>query len=136
MLFEGEAHKRRHNEGEGVDDRAITTYSIDYMYLTEKRQCRGERWSSKNGQRKHDVGMTDHRGRGQGDWSAKAAATPGLLQELQRDMGRSRVVLKADQEVALADVQRQVVAARLGETVPMNCPVGESQRTGRVENAV
>ena len=30
--------------------------------------------------------------------------------------GGSRVVLKADQEVAIADVQRQVVAARSGET--------------------
>ena len=39
--------------------------------------------------------------------------------------GRWRVVLGADQEVAIADVQRQVVAARSGETVPMNSPVGE-----------
>ena len=37
--------------------------------------------------------------------------------------GGSRVVLKADQEVAVADVHRQVVAARSGETVPMNSPV-------------
>ena len=50
--------------------------------------------------------------------------------------GGSKVVLKADQEVAIADVQRQVVAARSGETVPMNSPVGESQSNCRVENAV
>ena len=30
------ALKRRHSEGEGVDDRAVTTYSIDCMYLTEE----------------------------------------------------------------------------------------------------
>ena len=30
------AHKRRHNEGEGVDDRAVTTYSIDFMHFTEE----------------------------------------------------------------------------------------------------
>ena len=49
--------------------------------------------------------------------------------------GASRVVLKADHE-AIADVQRHVVAVRLGETVPMNSPVGESQSNGRVEKAV
>ena len=46
------------------------------------------------------------------------------------------MVLKAAKEVAIADVQRQVVANRSGETVPMNSPVGESQSNGRVENAV
>ena len=46
------------------------------------------------------------------------------------------MVLKADQEVAVSHVQRQVVAARADETVPMNSPVGESQSNGRVENAV
>ena len=34
------------------------------------------------------------------------------------------MVLKADQEVAFAE--RQIVAVRLGATVPMNSPVGES----------
>ena len=42
--------------------------------------------------------------------------------------------MKADQEVAIADVQRQVVAVRSGETVPMSSPVGESQINGRTEN--
>ena len=50
--------------------------------------------------------------------------------------GKSRMVLKADQEAAIADVQRQVVAVRSGETVPMNnSRVGESQ-SNRVQNAV
>ena len=46
------------------------------------------------------------------------------------------MVLKADQEVAIADVQRPEVAVRWGETMPMNSPEGESQSNGRVENAV
>ena len=50
--------------------------------------------------------------------------------------GGSSLVLKADQEVAIADVQRQKVAARSGETVPINSPVGESRNNGRAENAV
>ena len=46
------------------------------------------------------------------------------------------MVLEADQEVSIADVERQVVAVRLGETVSMNSPVGKSQSNGRAENAV
>ena len=62
-------------------------------------------------------------------------------QELQRtlksrDTEGSRVFLKADQEVAVVDVQRQVVAVRSSETLPMNSPVGESLSKGRVEMEV
>ena len=46
------------------------------------------------------------------------------------------MILNADQEVAIADVQKQVVALRLCETVPVKSPVGESQSNGRVDNAV
>ena len=50
--------------------------------------------------------------------------------------GGSRVFLEADQEVAIADVQRQVVAVRLGDTVSMNIPLGELQSNGRVEEEI
>ena len=30
------AHKRRHHEGEEVEERSVTTYSIDHKYLTEE----------------------------------------------------------------------------------------------------
>ena len=45
------------------------------------------------------------------------------------------MVLKADQEVVIADVRRQV-AVRSGGTVPMNSALRESQSNGRVENVV
>ena len=48
--------------------------------------------------------------------------------------GGSRVVLKADQEGAIADVQRQVVAVRSGETVPTKAPWANRRATA--ENAV
>ena len=70
----------------------MTTCNIDQMYITEEG-CRGERWRSRDGQRKHDAGTTDHRGRGQEHWrstcaarEAKAAAIPGLLQEMQQTL--------------------------------------------------
>ena len=54
---------------------------------------------------------------GSGDpWIATRIAAD--IEEL--GYGGSRVVLKAIQEVAIADVQKQVVAVRQGETVPKN----------------
>ena len=71
--------------------------------------------------------------KGSGDpWIATRVAAD--IEEL--GSGGSRVVLKADQDVAIADEQRQVVASKKGATVPVNSPVGESQSNGRVENAV
>ena len=70
--------------------------------------------------------------KGSGDhWIAVRIAAD--IEEL--GYGGSRVVLTADQEVAIAGVQRHAVAVRSGETVPMNSPTGESQSNGRVENA-
>ena len=66
-----------------------------------------------------------------GTWIASRSAAD--IQEL--GCGDSRVP-KADLEVAIADVQRQVVAVKSGETVPMDCTVSESQSNGREENAV
>ena len=117
------AHKRRHCEGEGVDDRAVTTYSIDYMYLTEEdkaeerdgaaRTARGSTTLGRPiivGVDRKTGGVRAHRGKckGSGDpWIAtRIAAGTGELGD-----GGSRVVLKADQEVAIADVHREVVTA-------------------------
>ena len=142
------AQKRTHNERKGVDSRAVTTYSIDCMYLMEKGKEderdaeEGTASGSPTLVRSIIVGV---------DWKTGGGTrTPKEMQRQWRpwiatriaadieELGywRSRVVLKADQEVATADVQRQVVAASLGETVPMNSPVGESQSNGRVKNAV
>ena len=75
-----------------------------------------------HGQRKHDVGATDHRGRGQEDWRSggvhahqvkcKASGDPWIATRIAADIKElgyrgSRVVLKADQEVAIADAQRK-----------------------------
>ena len=87
--------------------------------------------------RKHDIGTTDYRGRGQADM--RSTRTPSEMQKQWRPpsvatriaadieefgYGGSRVVLNEDQEVAIADVQRPVVAVRSGETLPMNSSVG------------
>ena len=54
------------------------------------------------------------------------------------DLGYSsaKILLKPDREPAIVDLQRKVMAARSGETVPKHSPVGESQSKGEVENGI
>ena len=141
------AHWRRRCVGEGVDGRAVTTFCMDYMYLIEEdnaeerdggaRTARGGTTLGRptivgvdrktGGVHAHQVKST-----GSGDpWIKRIAAD---IEELGH--GGRGVVLKANQEVAITDVQRQAVAVRSDETVPMNSFVGESQSNDRVENAV
>ena len=142
------ARKWSENEGEGMDNRAVTPYSVDYVYLTEEGtedesdaeegMARGSTTLERpmivcverktGGAHAHQV-------------KCKGSGVPWVATRIAADIeelrcGRSRVVLKAAKEVAIAHVQRQVVAERSGETVSMNSAVGESQSNGRVENAV
>ena len=109
----------------------MTTYSIDYVYLAgegkEDQRDAGEGTArgSTTLERPITVGVERKTGgvhahqvkcNGSGDpWIATRIAAD--IEELGH--GRSRVVLRADQEVASADVQKQVVAVRSGETLLM-----------------
>ena len=128
------AHKRRYNE-EGVDDRAVTTYSIDCMYLSEEDNAEerdggpGTARGSTTLGRPIIVGVDRPTGEvharqvkctGSGDpWIATRIAAD--IEEL--GYGGTREALKGDQEVAIVDVQRQ---GREWAT---------SQSNGRAENA-
>ena len=51
--------------------------------------------------------------------------------------GGAPVRIKSDQEPAIVDVKRAVIAKRgSAPTIPVNSPVGDSQSNGRVENAI
>ena len=51
--------------------------------------------------------------------------------------GGALVRIKSDQEPAIVDVQRAVIAKRgSAPAIPVNSPVGDSQSNGRVENAI
>ena len=51
--------------------------------------------------------------------------------------GGAPVRIKSDQEPAIVNVQRAVIAKRgNAPTIPVNSPVGDSQSNGRVENAI
>ena len=58
----------------------------------------------------------------------------GKLEESGYD--GEKVAIKSDQEVAILALKRAVIAARQGETVPIESPVRESKCNGAVERAV
>ena len=47
-----------------------------------------------------------------------------------------RLIVKADQEPAIVDVQIAMQELRPNRIVPINSPVGESESNGRAENFI
>ena len=74
--------------------------------------------------------------------SAKGNGDPWIAGKIKDDIeefgyGGAPVRIKSDQEPAIVDVQRAVIAMRGNAlTIPVNSPVGDSQSNGRVENAI
>ena len=74
--------------------------------------------------------------------SAKGNGDPGIAGKIKDDIeefgyGGALVRIKSDQEPAIVDVQRAVIAMRgNAPTIPVNSPVGDSQSNGRVGNAI
>ena len=72
----------------------------------------------------------------------KETETPWIAGKIKDDIeefgyGGVLVRTKSDQEPAIVDVQRAVIAKRANApTIPVNSPVGDSQSNGRVENAI
>ena len=73
---------------------------------------------------------------------AKGNGDPWIAGKIKDDIeafgyGGALVRIKSDQEPAIVDVQRAVIAKRgNAPAIPVNCPVGDSQSNGRVENAI
>ena len=112
------AHKRRHTKGE------VTTCSLDYMYLTEEGKEdeidaeEGTARGSTTLRRPIIVGVDRKTGGVHAHQvQCKGSGDPWIATRIAADIeesgyGGSRVDLEADQGVAIADVQRQVVAKR------------------------
>ena len=73
---------------------------------------------------------------------AKGSGDPWIAGKIKDDIeefgyGGALVRVKSDQEPAIVDVQRAMIAKRgSAPTIPVNSPVGDSQSSGRVENAI
>ena len=60
-----------------------------------------------------------------------------LLQDLDNTgLQDVRMIVKADQELAIVDVQIAMQELRPNRIVPINSPVGESESNGRAENFI
>ena len=72
----------------------------------------------------------------------KETENPWIARKIKDDIeefgyGGAPVRIKSDQEPAIVDVQRAVIAKRgNAPTIPVSSPVGESQSNGRVEIAI
>ena len=122
------------------EEHAVTTISMDYVYMNEKSKA-GYSTGKESGQpcivihdrkTKRVLGhMANCRGAGD-EWVIKR-----ILMDIE-DMvySGSKVIMKNDQEPAIVEVQRKVLAGRSFETITKNSEVGESQSNGEVENAI
>ena len=74
--------------------------------------------------------------------SAKGNGDPWMAGKIKDDIeefghGGAPGRIKSDQEPAIGDVQRAVIAKRSSApTILVNSPVGDSQSNGRAENAI
>ena len=114
--------------------------SLDYMYLHERKGP----YQDESVNPPHMV-MIEHRfGRGwayrvpnKGIHNEASWLPKKLVQDLDNTgLQDARIIVKADQEPAIVDVQTAMQELRPNQIVPINSPVGESESNGRAENFI
>ena len=142
-----DAHRRRAGQDEEEREQHMTTWSIDYSFmgdsgdLSTRVELERVGWDktrdtvmvsedlATGGIRAHHV-------------SAKGNGDPWIAGKSKDDIeefgyGGVPVRVKSDQEPAIVDVQRAVIAKRgSAPTILVNSPVGDTHSNGRVENAI
>ena len=125
----------------------MTTWSIDYAFMSDNGDlCTREEMERVGWGKTRDTVLVSEdlatggirarlvSAKGNGDtWMA------GMIKDDIEEFGYSGapVRIKSDQEPAIVDVQRAVIAKRgNAPTIPVKSPVGDSQSNGRVENAI
>ena len=114
----------------------MTTWSIDYAFMIDNGDlCAKEEMERVGWDKTRDtVLVSEDLATGNGD--------PWIAGKIKDDIeefgyGGAPVRIKSDQEPAIVDVQRAVIAKRgNAPTIPVNSPVGYSQSNGRVENEI
>ena len=142
-----DAHRRRARQDEEEREQHMTTWSIDYAFMIDNGDlCTKEEMERVGWDKTRDTvlvsedlatgGIRAHLvlANGNGD--------PWIAGKIKDDVeefgyGGALVRIKSDQEPAIIDVQRAVIAKRgNAPTIPVNSPVGDSQSNGRAENAI
>ena len=142
-----DAHRRRARQDEEEREQHMTTWSIDYAFMIDTGDlCTREEMERVGWDKTTDTvlvsedlatgGIRAHLvlAKGNGDpW--KAGKIKDDIEEF--GYGGAPVRIQSDQEPAIVDVQRAVIAKRgNAPTILVNSPVGDSQSNGRVENAI
>ena len=135
------AHRRRARQGEEEREQHMTTWSIDYAFMIDSGDlCRREKMERVGWDKTRDTvlvsedlatgGIRAHL------VSAKGNGDPWIARKIKDDIeelghGSAPVRLKSDQEPAIVDVQRAVIAKRgNAPTILANSPVGDSPSNG------
>ena len=142
-----DAHRRRARQDEEEREQHMTTCGIDYAFMIDTGDlCTREEMERVGWDKTRDTvlvsedlatgGIRAHL------VSAKGNGDSWIAGKIKDDIeefgyGGAPVRIKSDQEPAIVDVQRAVIAKRgNAPTIPVNSPVGDSQSNGRVENAI
>ena len=142
-----DAHRRRARQDEEGREQHTTTWSIDYAFMIDSGDlCTREEMERVVWEKTRDTvlvsedlatgGICAHLVLAQGNGDPWIA---GKIKDDIEDLeyGGALVRLKSDQEPAIVDVQRAVIATRgSAPTIPVDSLVGDSQSNGRVENAI
>ena len=141
------AHRKQDEEKEDKEA-AMTTWAMDYTFLTEDfeflTKAEFEKYAHKEKVKDIVLVCDDRRS---GGVKAHLVEHKGLLDtwisgRVAEDLAEFGyrgvgVCIKSDQEPAILEVQRKVAEIRCGaKTVPVNSPAGDSKSNGRVENAI
>ena len=142
-----DAHRRRARQDEEEREQHMTNWSIDYAFMIDTGDlCTREEMERVGWDKIRDTvlvsedlatgGIRAHL------VSAKGNGDPWIAGKIKDDIeefgyGGTPVRTRSDQEPAIVDVQRAVIAKRgNAPTIPVDSPVGDSQSNGRVENAI
>ena len=142
------AHRKTDEEKEEEKERAMTTFAIDYTFLTEDFELLTREQADKLEDKtkiKDTVMVADDRKTGGAKAhlvECKGNGDTWIARRLAEDLvefgyAAVDVCIKSDQEPAILEVQARVGELRKGgRTVPINSPVGDSKSNGRVENTI
>ena len=122
-----------HRTDQEVEDLGVATLSMDYCFMTEEEKDEDICPTLiVYDDKAMSIWALPVENKGPVDYVVKWFV--GKLEE--SGYGGEKVAIKSDQEVAILALKRAVIAARQGETVPIESPVRESKCNGAVERAV
>ena len=128
-------------------NKAVTTFSIDYMFLTNDNEVLSkEEMEKPENKAKSSSPVLVGKDRATGAMVAHRVKTKGkgngyIVKRLVRDLeelgyGGSKVLIKCDQDQSILEVQQEVVRRRSDITIPIHSSVGDSKGNGDVESAI